>query len=466
MKKIILLYLFWIAVGSGFAQLQSRVDERIELSGIVFRLAGAEEYVNNEVVNYAADIDAYFAPYKNHPLIQYVKEIRERDGIAYNAVANTTNLLEIINGQVRLAPSADMKCLLQDPRWTEETFLHYVKLLNEFYKHAKFHTFFNKHKVLYAETEKRFNEFLANIHTEWFNYFFGQSLIEPLIYISLTNGRSNYGGPASCSDDSTSGSITIGCSMVDPDGIPCFDQNYNLLFTIMHEFCHIYTRPIINKYQQQMMQASDTIYPHIKGALAEVAYGDAATMLNESINNLCTNMYFKEYPTGMEQYMIRGNEDYGFIWMRRFVKFMDNFYGNRNIYPYFEDFMPQVVSFINSCGNNIKQIIFEYEHSNPYVVSVFPCVNSIVSADIKEVRVEFSHSMHNSQGIFSCVDPTAIQLNIKGDQFWAEDKKTFIIPVELEKGKKYGFLLPAYVFQAEDRFPMKDNIEIIFQTEE
>jgi hypothetical protein len=36
----------------------------------------------------------------------------------------------------------------------------------------------------------------------------------------------------------------------------------------------------------------------------------------------------------------------------------------------------------------------------------------------------------------------------------------------LEKGKNYAFRLPSYVFQAEDKFPMQEDVEITFRTEE
>ena len=39
----------------------AKVDQRVELMSIVARLAGYEEYVNNQFKSYAADVDSYFA---------------------------------------------------------------------------------------------------------------------------------------------------------------------------------------------------------------------------------------------------------------------------------------------------------------------------------------------------------------------------------------------------------------------
>jgi len=51
MKKITLLILFILSTNIfciSYAQLSSKVDERFELTSIVFRLAEGKEYVNNE----------------------------------------------------------------------------------------------------------------------------------------------------------------------------------------------------------------------------------------------------------------------------------------------------------------------------------------------------------------------------------------------------------------------------------
>jgi hypothetical protein len=470
MKKTFVITVFIFCLAQCYGQLKSHVDERVELTSLVFRLAGAEEYVNNDVENYANEVDIYFAKFKNHELIKYTKIIREKDEIAYNAVADIVDLLQIKNGKVMLAKNADIDCLLQDSRWKRETVLTFVEKLNKFYQATKFQSFFNQHKPLYAETEKRFDDFLSEINMAWFKVFFGQPLNNPVIYVSLLNGPSNYGGPMSCSNDSHRGSISIGCTRVDNDGIPVFYYNFDLFYTIIHELCHIYTNPLSLKYENDLIESGKIIFPYVKEKLAEVAYGNAETMLGEGFNNLCANMYCKENNFPFAQYNVRWNEEYGFIWMRRAVKFMDNFYAKRHLYPYIEDFMPQYVGFMNFTAKNIEQVVFEYEHSNPYVVSVFPPINSTVSADdIKEIRVVFSSPMWNSYGLGPSNDTTllfpATKL-LRGINPWDSEKKVFSIPVELEKGGNYGFKLSAGVFQSFETFPMKEDFEIKFSTEQ
>lgn len=458
MKKIILFILCLQSIVVA-AQLKSHVDERVELTSLVFRLAGAEEYVNNEVKKYTDDVDAFFGKYKNHELIQFARKIRDRDSVAYNAVIKTNSLLQIKNGNVELVENADIDCLLQDPRWKRETFLTFVDLLNKFYKDTNFQKFFKDHRPLYSEVEKRFDTFLSHVNTGWFLRFFGKPLESPVIHISLLNGLSNYGGPG-CSDG---GSIFIGCSRVDKDGIPDFNyyNHFSLFYALIHELCHIFTSPISERYSNELSYAGDLIFPYVKEDLLKVAYGNAATMLSEGLNNLCTLLYCKdnEVPPFLE-YHVRIYENHGFIWLQRAMKFMENF--KRGNYSTIEDFMPQYIGFMNFSAKNIEQIIFENEHRNPYVVEVYPSIGSTVSANIHAIRVDFSAPMA-SHGISFSKDTTLIFPEFDGPAYFTSEK-TLIIPVKLEKSKNYGFILPAGYCQSLT-YPMREDFEIKFSTE-
>lgn len=78
MRRFYFLTVFLLSVvNTVAAQLKSEVNECFELTSIVFRLAGAPEYVNYDILSYANDIDRCFKKYDNHKLIHYVKSLRE-----------------------------------------------------------------------------------------------------------------------------------------------------------------------------------------------------------------------------------------------------------------------------------------------------------------------------------------------------------------------------------------------------
>ena len=84
MKILTGIFFIIFLTSTAFSQsliLNPAVDEKTELLSIVFRLAGEEEYVNNEIKNYTDAIDKYFDPYKDDALIKFVKKIRKKNGI-------------------------------------------------------------------------------------------------------------------------------------------------------------------------------------------------------------------------------------------------------------------------------------------------------------------------------------------------------------------------------------------------
>ena len=66
--------------------LSARVDERVELLSIVFRLAGNGEYRMDRLPGYSGDIDRYFAPYKSHPVVQMAQALAKENGVGFDAV--------------------------------------------------------------------------------------------------------------------------------------------------------------------------------------------------------------------------------------------------------------------------------------------------------------------------------------------------------------------------------------------
>ena len=64
----------------------AKVDKRVELLGIVARLAEYPEYCRNDNAPYIADIHAHFDRYKTHPLIELMRRLKKENSIGYDAV--------------------------------------------------------------------------------------------------------------------------------------------------------------------------------------------------------------------------------------------------------------------------------------------------------------------------------------------------------------------------------------------
>ena len=136
----------------GAAPLTVKVDKRVELLSIACRLADYEEYSNPKNQLYVADISAHFEPYKNHPLIEYLRQLKKENGIGYDAIA----FMAVSIGQPPafdpIIPFSEKP--IPDSRWSAESATKCVALLQQFYDDAHCAEFFDTQKQRYESSYK------------------------------------------------------------------------------------------------------------------------------------------------------------------------------------------------------------------------------------------------------------------------------------------------------------------------
>ena len=78
------------------------VDEKQELSATVWILAGCEEYDRGVYPPYYRDIQRYFKDFKSHPVMEFIREMRDAPDtvyvVSYNSVPCAARLLYIEDG--------------------------------------------------------------------------------------------------------------------------------------------------------------------------------------------------------------------------------------------------------------------------------------------------------------------------------------------------------------------------------
>ena len=65
------------------AEIRVEASETVELMSILSRTAGFREYCMDAGGQYTEDTEEWFAPYENHPIIEYYQGLRNRYGISY-----------------------------------------------------------------------------------------------------------------------------------------------------------------------------------------------------------------------------------------------------------------------------------------------------------------------------------------------------------------------------------------------
>lgn len=161
MRKIF-FYLFFVVLSGLFAHadplsprndqvslrldnnIQLIIDERIELVCTVFRLAGAQEYINYQLFDYISEVDDFVYNNKDHPIISFIKDIRDNYNFAYSIAAKSALMVKIVNGNIVYDNAWNLKKTFSEEYeqcWTEDIFREYVGLLDDFYKKAIFISF-------------------------------------------------------------------------------------------------------------------------------------------------------------------------------------------------------------------------------------------------------------------------------------------------------------------------------------
>ncbi|MFN7791970.1 MAG: DUF4932 domain-containing protein, partial [Cyclobacteriaceae bacterium] len=163
---IFLVYLSLSALGQSNNKLPSpTVDKRVELLSIAFRLADSEEYSSTDNAKYANAIKSHFDKYKKHPLIEYIRQIRDSKGIGYDAVMSMAIYL---NQVPSLDPIIPFNSNVPDKRWDAETSNKFVTLLKQFYKDTDCNSFFISNSNRYLIAEKQFYELFKKLDIDWF----------------------------------------------------------------------------------------------------------------------------------------------------------------------------------------------------------------------------------------------------------------------------------------------------------
>ena len=191
MKNQVLLTVFALFALTMQAQVKAEVSEPVELMSILSKIAGFEEYNMDMAGQYTMDTDAWFAPFKDHPMIGYFQRLRENYGIAYNAPAGLGVNLEIDGGKIKMVGKKE----LLDDRWFNIDLNDFVARLNQFYTDTRFHEFFQQHETFYNDVLQQYQtNVMKYFNQDWYSHFYGTGPGEKFrLIIGFTNGGSNYG---------------------------------------------------------------------------------------------------------------------------------------------------------------------------------------------------------------------------------------------------------------------------------
>ena len=154
--KYLIIISFFMTGNLKAQTIEVEVNENVELMSILSRMAGFPEYSMDLGGQYIMDMDSCFRKYRSHPTVSYMKDLRKKHGISFDAVMDMAIRLQRKNNGFQLIE--EEKDDLLDKRWEKVNKEEFLSLLEKFYQDTEFHTFFIDHASLYQEGIKAYKE--------------------------------------------------------------------------------------------------------------------------------------------------------------------------------------------------------------------------------------------------------------------------------------------------------------------
>jgi len=467
----ILIVLYSSAGSATFAQSTNFIvksDPRVELLSIVFTLAGNSEYGRSAASQYRNDVINHFGKFKDHEAVKLARENRNKWGVSYDAVMSmAVHIKNTIAIEEKVPFSSNPEKL--DKRWKLENSEKFLAALRNFVIDTDFQQFIKAHSEFYKTTSQRLQDLiLKNAKLEWFDSYFGKRAGGLFILVpGYLTGGGNYGvgfkDPKNGIDEMYS--ITS-ISRTDENGIPMFDPG--IVSTVIHEFCHSYTNPVVEKNIGKLRDAGEKIFPFVSKKMYEQAYGQWQVMMAESVVRASVNRYLRKNSTDNAVQMdIKYNIGRGFIWMDDFAKLFNDYEANRHTYTGLEEFFPKVIKFFNEYSKIIKEKaadlekekenkLAEMKEKGPKVTSTVPSDGDInVDPALQFITVNFDREL-SAPGCSFCLGAKAFP-SVEGSPLFENGNKTVKLKVKLKPNTEYEIWLnkdETLGFKGKDNIPL------------
>jgi hypothetical protein len=247
----------------------------------------------------------------------------------------------------------------------------------------------------------------------------------------------------------------LGVWQTDWSGLPEFTPD--MLGTVVHEFCHSYANAIVDRHQAELSDAGEKLFRHVAGQMRSQAYGNAQTLLRESLVRACTVRYQNQYGgAGAAGREIDYNKKRGFIWTGELSAVLAEYETQRDRYPTLESFAPRLVAFFNDYAARFEKEQEALAASRPKVLSMIPANGTRdVDPGLNEIQVTFDRPMQD--GSWSMVGGGPHFPETTGRSHYDSKLTTWSVPVRLKPGWSYEFRLNGGQY---DSFRSKDGVPL------
>ncbi len=324
------------------------VDPRVELIGIVFRLAGNYEFNQGRIRSYVRDIERQFGDFDDHPAVKLAAQLRSTRRMSCDG---PMSLAVHIDRDYRPRKTLEQWPWGLDGRWKKQETIEFLEQLRQFAAETKFNEFYKAHSELYEKGIRSCRAVMAQYDLQtWLGEFFGVEEMGDLrLVLGFLNGPNNYGPRLSAGNIHEKYAI-IGMSLPDADSNPVFRPRQ--LEIVAHEFCHSFANPVVDKYMEQLQPAGEKLYAAKAPAMQGIGYQNWRSLMYESAVRACVARYIRTSfePEYLQGYLAK-EAGCGFVWTKELSNLLRTYEANRDKYPTFESFFPELMTFLNNYNN-------------------------------------------------------------------------------------------------------------------
>lgn len=406
------------------------VNPRLELVSTIFRLAGNGEFNSAPDYPYVQRVEAHFRKFADHPTIKFVDELKAKYSIGFDRAASFAAHIHPTKWQWRVK-DADLAKTLHS-KFPPEAAREFLKRVAQFSKDTKADEFYMREKEFFQKVDESFAKLLARKpYRKWIDGVFGSQSGNSFQGMpGLLLGGSNYGMSVKFPNGSIFICPMIGVWQVDKEGMPAFDASDS--GTVVHEFCHVFTNPMIDAHAAKLQATGDLLYAPRKALFHAQAYTSGRIVLYETMVRAGTIMAARELDTPKAAAAAEEEEHRrGFLWAGELASLMQKL-RNENPGKPLSAFMPQVVDFMNKVPPTMEARLAAL----PKIIKTTPANGSTVKADVAEMVIEFSEPMDTARRGTSGL-PLGQWPDGTAKARWSEDGKTLRFPLKLDAGKKY-----------------------------
>ncbi len=334
------------------AAITIEVDPRVELIGIVFRLAGNYEFNQGRIRSYVRDIERQFGDFDDHPAVKLAARLRSKRRMSCDG---PMSLAVHIDRDFRPRKTFEEWPWGLDGRWEKQETAEFLELLRQFAAETKFNEFFEAHSTLYKTGIRSCQAVMAQHDLQtWLGEFFGAEEMGDLrLVLGFLNGPSNY-GPSFTAGKILEKYAIVGMPLPDADGNPVFSPRK--LEIVAHEFCHSFANPVVERYMEQLQPAGEKLYAAKAPAMKRIGYQNWRSLMYESAVRACVASYIRNsFEREYLQNYLDNEAGCGFVWTEELSNLLRTYEANRDKYPTFESFFPEFVTFLSGYSEKVRR---------------------------------------------------------------------------------------------------------------